>query len=69
MDSLKECALRYFCIPACSTESERVFSRAGCIITDRRAALKPKTVNRLIFASETQWVMEMYRAWYYGGWL
>jgi len=59
MENLKECALRYLCIPACSTESERVFIRDGCIITDRRAALKPKTVNRLFFASKNQWVMEM----------
>ncbi|KAL7723204.1 hypothetical protein ACLKA6_002335, partial [Drosophila palustris] len=49
MENLKECALRYLCIPACSTESERVFSRAGCIVSDRRAALKPKTVNKLLF--------------------
>ncbi|XP_070132602.1 E3 SUMO-protein ligase ZBED1-like [Drosophila bipectinata] len=57
MESLKECALKYFCIPACSTESERTFSRAGCIVTDRRASLKAKNVDKLVFTSKNQWVL------------
>ncbi|XP_072386859.1 E3 SUMO-protein ligase ZBED1-like [Diabrotica undecimpunctata] len=33
---------KYFCIPDTSVESERTFSRAGAIISDRRSRLKPK---------------------------
>ncbi|XP_053969981.1 E3 SUMO-protein ligase ZBED1-like [Anastrepha ludens] len=40
--SIKDLTTKYFCIPASSTESERLFSKAGQIITERRAALKAK---------------------------
>ncbi len=40
---------RYLCIPATSSPSERLFSTGGNIVTCHRAALKPETVDRLVF--------------------
>ena len=47
-------ALSAFCqmlhaIPATSTPSERLFSRAKFVINDRRSALKPRMVDDLLF--------------------
>ncbi|EYU24104.1 hypothetical protein MIMGU_mgv1a019843mg, partial [Erythranthe guttata] len=49
---------KYLCIPACSTASERMFSKAGCILSDRRAALKPFIVDQLLFTNKNQWLNE-----------
>ena len=45
-------ALKYLCVPATSVPSERVFSCAGTIVTDRRTCLKPEKVNQLIFLNQ-----------------
>lgn len=42
-------AKKYLCIPATSSPSERAFSTSGNIITCRRSALKPETVDQLVF--------------------
>uniref|UniRef100_A0A803JGT7 BED-type domain-containing protein n=1 Tax=Xenopus tropicalis TaxID=8364 RepID=A0A803JGT7_XENTR len=42
-------AQQYLCIPATSSPSERVFSTGGNIVTCHRAALKPDTVDCLVF--------------------
>jgi hypothetical protein len=41
--------LKYLCVPATSTDSERVFSSACKIITKKRSQLQPKNVDDLIF--------------------
>lgn len=46
LSSLAKC---YLSIPATSVPAERVFSTAGDILTDKRAALKSRHVDRLIF--------------------
>lgn len=46
---LAKLAKCYLSIPATSVPAERVFSTAGDILTDKRAALKPKHVDRIIF--------------------
>lgn len=46
---VSQLAKRYLCIPATSSPSERVFSTGGNIVTCNRAALKPETVDRLVF--------------------
>ena len=38
-------------VPATSVPSERLFSKAGTIITDRRNRLKPSNAEKLIFLS------------------
>ena len=44
---------KYFlAIPASSASSERVFSTAGNIVTNKRTCLKPNHVNMLVFLSQ-----------------
>lgn len=43
---------KYLCIPATSAPSERVFSTGGNIVTCHRSALKPASVNMLVFLSK-----------------
>ncbi len=49
-----ELSLKYLCIPATSCASERVFSKAGEILSAKRSNLKPKNVNNLIFLNYNQ---------------
>lgn len=46
---LSKLAINLLSIPASSASSERVFSLAGNIITDKRNRLEPKTVDSIIF--------------------
>ncbi|XP_028980083.1 zinc finger BED domain-containing protein 1-like [Esox lucius] len=46
---VSQLARRYLCIPATSSSSERIFSTGGNIVTCHRAALKPETVDKLVF--------------------
>jgi len=45
-------ALKYACIPATSVPSERIFSKAGQIVSQRRNRLSPKNVDVLIFLNK-----------------
>ena len=42
-------ARKYLALPATSTESERLWSKAGNIVTKKRAALKEENVNAILF--------------------
>lgn len=46
---LREIADKYLCIPATSVPSERIFSKAGDIMTNKRNRLKDKNLNTLLF--------------------
>lgn len=46
---LSRLARKYLCAVATSVPSERVFSKAGLIISDRRSRLKPKNAEKIIF--------------------
>ena len=46
---LGQLARKYLCVPATSVPSERVFSVAGNIVTDKRSRLHPSNVDMLIF--------------------
>jgi len=52
LDPLTEVALKYACIPATSVPSERIFSKAGQIVSQRRNRLSPKNVDILIFLNK-----------------
>lgn len=52
LDPLSEVAMKYACIPATSVPSERIFSKAGQIVSQRRNRLTPKNVDALIFLNK-----------------
>ncbi|XP_030011319.1 zinc finger BED domain-containing protein 1-like [Sphaeramia orbicularis] len=45
-------ALRFLCSPASSVPCERVFSKAGEVISKRRNRLKPETVKKVLFLNK-----------------
>ena len=49
---LSKMARKYLCIQASSSPSERLFSKAGQVITPQRAQLKPQKANMLIFLAD-----------------
>ena len=49
---LQQLAMKYLCIPATSVPAERLFSKAGELISKRRSCLKPKNVNMLPFLNK-----------------
>jgi hypothetical protein len=49
---LKEMAIILFSIPSTSVETERLFSRARCIITQKRANLSISNVSKIVFLRE-----------------
>lgn len=55
--TLSNLAKKYLCTVATSVPSERVFSKAGQIITERRNRLKSKHVNKLIFLNCNQFLL------------
>jgi len=46
---LRKMADKYLCIPATSVPSERIFSKAGKIMSNKRNRLKDKNLNTLLF--------------------
>ena len=46
---LQRLARKYLCIPGSSVPSERLFSKAGQLVSERRNRLKPKNVDILLF--------------------
>jgi len=54
---LPDIALKYLSVPASSVESERTFSTAGRL-TERRARLKDKNVNILVFMHKNRWIFD-----------
>ena len=49
MPILAEVARALLCVPGSSVPSERVFSKSGQLLNKRRASLKSKNVDMLIF--------------------
>ncbi|XP_062858504.1 E3 SUMO-protein ligase ZBED1-like [Trichomycterus rosablanca] len=45
-------AKQYLCIPASSVPCERVFSKAGEVVSKKRNRLSPKTVEKLLFLNK-----------------
>ncbi|KAL7632170.1 UNVERIFIED_CONTAM: hypothetical protein RMT77_010628 [Armadillidium vulgare] len=48
---LSDVAKTFLAIPATSVESERMFSKAGDLISDRRTRLSSKNVEKIIFVN------------------
>lgn len=46
---LSKVAKKVFCVPATSAGSERVFSRAGFVLSDKRSNTSPDNVQDLLF--------------------
>ncbi|XP_053968597.1 E3 SUMO-protein ligase ZBED1-like [Anastrepha ludens] len=55
-EPLKMSSKKYLCVPATSTESERMFSKAGLIVSEKRSSLKPKNVDMLVFLNKNEWI-------------
>lgn len=53
---LQRCAKKILCTPATSVPSERIFSKAGIVVSDRRSRIKPKNVDMLIFLNQNNWL-------------
>jgi hypothetical protein len=49
---LAEVALKFLCVPATSVPSERVFSKAGQLISERRNRLKGDNIDMLLFLGQ-----------------
>ncbi|KAF1756592.1 hypothetical protein GCK72_013045 [Caenorhabditis remanei] len=49
---LKKMALEFLCVPATSSESERLFSLSGLICSPRRTNLTPERLDQLTFCSQ-----------------
>jgi hypothetical protein len=44
-------AIKYLQVTTTSVPAERLFSKTGQIMTDKRSRIKPKRLNRLVFLS------------------
>ncbi|XP_072401942.1 E3 SUMO-protein ligase ZBED1-like [Diabrotica undecimpunctata] len=55
---MQELAKKYLCIPGTSVESERNFSSAGQILTDRWSRLRAKYLNMIIFVNKNSFLMQ-----------
>lgn len=49
---LSEVAKKFLCIPASSVPSERLFSKAGELISHRRSSLKEENINMILFLNK-----------------
>ncbi|XP_039969731.1 E3 SUMO-protein ligase ZBED1-like [Bactrocera tryoni] len=58
-DAFKTLAKKYFCVPASSCESERVFSKAGQLISKRRTRQSSTVVDKLLFLNKNKHVINM----------
>ena len=52
MPKLSKVAKKYLIIPATSVPAERVFSKAGELVSARRARLKKSNVDMLLFLNK-----------------
>ena len=49
---LQALAKKYLCIPGSSVPSERLFSKAGQLVSERRSRLKPKHIDMMLFLNQ-----------------
>lgn len=58
---LKSLALKFLTPPATSVPSEEIFSSASNLVTPKRASMKPKNVQKVIFLRKNFWLYELAR--------
>ena len=50
--ALSKLSKKYLCISATSSSSERIFSTAGNVVTEKKSLLKPENVDMLVFLAK-----------------
>ena len=50
--NLSQYSTKFLCIPATSVPSERLFSKAGELVSKKRSSLKPSNINMLLFLNK-----------------
>lgn len=55
-DLLQRCAKKFLSVPATSVPAERIFSKTGQLISERRSRIKAKNVDMLIFINQNNWL-------------
>nr|CAI5861409.1 unnamed protein product [Callosobruchus analis] len=51
---LADLAKKYLCIMATSVPSERIFSKSGQILSEKRSTIKPKRMEKILFLNANQ---------------
>lgn len=54
--TLQRCVKNILCTPATSVPSERMFSKTGIVVSDKRSRIKPKDVDMLVFLNQNCWL-------------
>lgn len=57
--ALASVATKFLCVLATSVPAERVFSKAGLVLTYRRNRLKPHVVDKIIFCKRNIWLLNV----------
>lgn len=57
-NNLKHIALKFLCVPGSSTPAERLFSKAGQIVTERRNRLSSEHINELLFINHNNKILK-----------
>ncbi|XP_023037198.1 uncharacterized protein LOC111519648 [Drosophila willistoni] len=55
-DNVFKRCVKKFCVPATSTESEQMFSKAGHVVNEKRSCLKSQQVDMLLFINKNDWI-------------
>lgn len=50
----------FYCVPATSATSERAFSQAGQVVTDRRMSLNTSTIEQVCFVNQNYPLLKDY---------
>ncbi|KAJ8896635.1 hypothetical protein PR048_001979 [Dryococelus australis] len=54
--SLQTCANKFLSAQVTSVPTERIFSKTGLAISERRSHIKPKNMDRLVFINHNAWL-------------
>nr|CAH7720965.1 unnamed protein product [Callosobruchus chinensis] len=51
---LADLAKKYLCVMATSVPSERIFSKSGQTLSEKRSTIKPKRMEKILFLNANQ---------------